>query len=157
MGGDNERPRSGMSTLLEDFTSSDPHRIWSASCAVAKLRDSTELDRLALHLAEIQRKTKGIQLGGMFVPNAEHLRFALHKLTYHRDRRGCLCRLYPERLFFNPQEEAAAGNVRIEGTTYVEGKWVDFYTCVCALCGARYRVEERESHYTWWGWKALAG
>ena len=144
-----------MSTLLEDFISADPHRIWSASCAVAKLRDVEELDRLAQSLAEIRRKTTGVKLGGMFVPNAEHLRFALRKLAYHRDKKGCLCRLYPERLFFNPEEEAAAGNVRIEGTTYVDGKWVDFYTCVCTLCGACYRVEERESHYMWWGWKAL--
>ena len=66
-----------------------------------------------------------------------------------------LCRLYPERLFFNSEQEAAAGNVGIEGTTYVDGKWVDFYTCACTLCGTRYRVDERESHYTWWGWKPL--
>ncbi len=117
-----------MSTLLEDFTSADPHRIWSASCAVAKLRDVEELDHLAQNLPLIRRKTSGIKLGGLFVPNAEHLRFALRKLRYHRDRRGCLCRLYPECLFFNPEEEAAAGNVRIEDTTYADGKWVDFYT-----------------------------
>ncbi len=143
-----------MSTLLDDFLSADPHRVWSASSAVAKLRDPQELDHLARHLTKIWCKTRGIKLGGMFFPNAEHLRFALHKLRYHRDRRGCLCRLYPERLFYNPEEEAA-GNVRIEDTTYIDGKWVDFYTCVCTLCGARYRVEEREGHYMWWGWKLL--
>lgn len=142
-----------MSILLEDFTSGDPHRIWSASGAVAKLRDAEELDRLARNFALIWCKTRGIKLGGMFVPNAEHLRFALRKLRYHRDRRGCLCRLYPEYLFFNPDDEAAAGNVCIESTTYVEGRWVDRYTCVCTACGTRYRVEERESHYLWWGWK----
>ena len=153
---DNDKlARSKMSTLLADFTSGDPHRIWAASGAVAKLRDVEELDRLAQHLPLIWCRTRGVKLGGMFVPNAEHLRFALRKLRYHRDRRGCLCHLYPERLFYNPQEEAAAGNVHIEGTTYVDGKWVDFYMCICALCGARYRVEERESHYLWWGWKLL--
>ena len=145
-----------MSTLLADLTSGDPHRIWSASCTVAKLRDVEELDRLAQHLPLIWCKTRGVKLGGLFVPNSEHLRFALRKLRYHRAGRGCLCRLYPERLFFNPEDEAAAGNVRIEDTTYVDGKWVDFYTSVCTLCGARYRVEERESHYLWWGWKPLA-
>ena len=147
--------RSKMSTLLEDFTSGDPHRIWAASGAVAKLRDTRELDRLAQSITEIQRKTAGVKLGGMLIPNAEHLRFALRKLTYHRDRCGCLCRLYPEYLFFDPAKEAAAGNVHIEDTTYVEGKWVDFYVCACALCGTRYQVEERESHYVWWGWKLL--
>ena len=91
----------------------------------------------------------------MLFPNAEHLRFALRKLRYYRDQRGCLRRLYPEYLFFNPEEEEAAGNVRIEDTAYIDGRWVDFYTCVCTLCDARYRVEEREGHYMWWGWKLL--
>ena len=80
----------------------------------------------------------------------------LRKLKYHRDRVGCLCRLYPEYLMYDPQKEAAAGNVRIEDTIYQDGKWVDAYLCVCTACGTRYRVEEREYHYTWWGWKAVA-
>ncbi len=46
--------------------------------------------------------------------------------------------------------------MRIESTTYVKDKWVDAYTCVCTLYGARYRAEERASHHLWWGWKLLA-
>lgn len=94
--------------------------------------------------------------GGALFSNAERLRFVLRKLEHHRDRVGCLCRLYPEHLMHDPRKDAAAGNVRIENTTYQDGKWVDAYLCVRTICGARYRVEERESHYTWWGWKVLA-
>lgn len=145
-----------MSTLLDDLTSGDPTRIWSASSAVVYLRDPQELDVLAQHITEIRRRTKGVELGGALVPNAERLRFVLHKLAYHRDRAGCLCRLYPEHLFYDPQKERTAGNVRIEETVYLDGNWVDGYVCVCTVCATRYRVEEREYHYTWWGWKALA-
>ena len=142
-----------MSTLLEDLTSADPTRIWSASSAVVLLRDPQQLDELARNLVLIWCKTRGVPLGGMLYPNAERLRFALRKLKYHRDRAGCLCRLYPEYLMYDPQKEAAAGNVRIEDTTYVDAKWVDAYLCICTTCGTRYRVEEREYHYIWWGWK----
>ena len=155
MGDDNALSCLGMSTLLEDLTSADPHRIWSASGAVAKLRDVEEGDHLAQHIPLIWCKTRRIELGGLFIPNAEHLRFTLRKLRHHRDRCGCLCHLYSECLFFNPEEEAAAGDVRLESTTRVEGKWVDFYMCGCTLCGARYQVAEREYHYIWWGWKLL--
>ena len=144
-----------MSALLEDLLSRDPHRIWAASSAVVYLRDPHELDHLAQHLAQIRRKTEGVELGGLLFPNSERLQFALRKLAYHRGRAGCLCLLYPEHLLYDPRKEAAAGHVRIEDTAYVDGKWVDAYLCVCTTCGARYRVEERESHYPWWGWKAL--
>ena len=146
---------TAMSPLLEDITSCDPMRIWSSACAIIKLRDTPELDRLATHLGEIESATRNVGLGGALFPNSVHLRFALRKLAYHRDHPGCLCRLYPEYLLYNPQQEAATGNVRIDDVTYLDGNWVDAYTCTCLVCGARYRVEERESHYTWWGWKEL--
>ena len=40
-------------------------------------------------------------------------------------------------------------------TRLADGHYVDFYTCACLHCGARYRVIEREYHYTWWGWSRL--
>lgn len=139
-----------MSTLLEDFTSRDPTRIWSASSSLVHLRDPRELDQLAEGIAEIRRTTAGVALGGALFPNAERLRFALRKLEYHRDRVGCLCRLYPEHLMYDPRKEAAAGNVHLEDTTDL-----DAYHGVCTVCATRYRVEEREYHYTWWGWKEV--
>jgi hypothetical protein len=35
----------------------------------------------------------------------------------------------------------------------LDGGWVDSYKCRCVLCGATYRVEEREYHYSWWAWQ----
>jgi hypothetical protein len=141
-----------MTALLEDLVSRDPNRVWSGSCAVIKLRDPELLDLLAGELPRIRAATENLPLGGMVFSNSEHLRFAVRKLEYCQQRAGCLCRLYPEYLFFNPEVEAAAGNISIEGITYVENRWVDAYSCVCTLCGIRYRVEERESHYMWWRW-----
>jgi hypothetical protein len=54
---------------------------------------------------------------------------------------------------YDPKQEQEAGNIRIEGITYLDGHWIDAYSCTCCTCGTQLRVEEREYHYTWWGWK----
>src|SRR5688572_25310012 len=144
-----------MSTLLEDITSRDRVRVWASSCAIIKLRDTVELDALSARLADIRTATANLSLGGMVFPNAEHLNFAIRKLEYHQQRAGCLCRLYSEYLMFSPEQEEAAGNIRIEAITYIKEKWVDTYSCVCTACGARYTVTEGESHYMWWKWSAV--
>jgi hypothetical protein len=141
-----------MGTLLEDITSGDAHRIWESSCAIAKLRDTHELDVLAAHLPEIEKKTEGIDLGGALFPNREHLKFALRKLRYHKAKAGCLCRLYPDRLMFNPIREEEAGNIRIlESLRSNERN--DSYRCQCVHCATIFNVEEGEYHYTWWAWR----
>jgi len=144
-----------MSKLIEDILSGDASRVWSSACAIAKLRDAVELDALASIVEEITSSTRRLELGGALIPNDKHLQFALRKLRYYRDRAGCLCRLYPEYLMFDPKGEQAAGNVRIDEITYLDGNWIDFYQCSCSVCGSVFKVEEREYHYTWWGWKLL--
>jgi len=144
-----------MNHLLQDILSRDPTRVWSSSCAIIKSRDRHELDCLASNLEAIREQTKNLALGGALLPNAEHLKFALRKLEHHRAGTACLCQLYPDYLMYSPQQEAEAGNVTIESTSHLEGGWVDFYVCRCTICGQRYRVEEREYHYTWWDWKPL--
>ncbi|MDQ1832984.1 hypothetical protein [Massilia scottii] len=141
--------------ILADILSRDPIRVWSASGAIIHLWDRAALDMFAAHLADIQRATSGLALGGAVFPNAEHLKFALRKLAYHRDTAQCLCALYPDYLMYNPQKEQKAGNVRIDAVTPAEGGWGEDIDCTCCRCGTRFKVEERESHYTWWGWKAL--
>lgn len=143
-----------MATLLEDLTSGDPTRVWSGTCAVVTLRDADALDALSDHLGDIKRATTGVDLGGALYPNSERLDFAVRKLEYHRDRAGCLCRLYPEYLMYDPRKEEAAGNVQIEAMSHAD--WAGEYTCRCTVCGTRYAVEEREYHYTWWGWSVAA-
>ena len=140
-----------MSALLADLLSGDATRIWSATSAITTLRDAQELDLLAAHLAEIEAKTAGVSLSGALMPNSERLKFALRKLAYWRDKEGCLCRLYPEWLMFDPKKEEAAGNVCILRTK-TDRVWTVGYDCRCTICETDYAVEEGEYHYTWWKW-----
>ena len=144
-----------MRVLLEDLVSGDPSRVWASACAVIVLRKAEVLDMLVAHLPEIRQKTHDLELGGGVFPNAEHLKFSLRKLEYHRDGAGCLCRLYPEYLMYNPQKEATAEHVQIDEVTYVNEKWVDAYVCTCTRCGTKFRVTEGESHYPWWKWEVV--
>lgn len=141
--------------LLRDITSGDAQKIWASSGGIIHLRNHSALEMLAAHLPEIREKTQGVPLGGALFPNSEHLRFALRKLEYVRSNSGCLCHLYPEYLMYNPKTEEQEGNVRIVSVHYLEGGWVDTYTCECTICRTVFRVEERESHYMWWGWKIV--
>ena len=143
-----------MTTLLEDITSGDAQRIWASACAIAILRDAGELELLSAHLPEIEKKTSGVELGGAFIPNSEHLKFALRKLRYVRSKAGCLCRLYPYWLMFNPLREEEAENIRILDKAG-DGQWNTFYRCQCTLCATVFRVEEGEYHYIWWQWKVV--
>ncbi len=144
-----------MNALFADITSGDAQKIWASSSAIVALRDAAALDALAAHVLEIRAKTDGIPLGGALMPNSERLKFALRKLDYWREKAGCLCRLYPERLMYDPKREAEAGNVRLLSTTSDAAAWPTTYTCACTLCGANYSVEEGEYHYTWWKWTPL--
>ncbi len=142
-------------SILDDLLSGDPMRIWSASGSVRHLRDQLELLELASHIDKIRNATKGVNLGGALRPNSSHLNFALQKLEYVRDSKGCLCKLYTLDEMYNPKREEASGYIRIVETKYLEGKWVDYYSCECVYCGVKFQVEEREYHYTWWAWKEV--
>ena len=141
--------------ILEDLTSKDAHRIWSGACAVRQLRDHAELMRLASHLDEIRDSTRNVALGGALRPNSSHLAFAIRKLQFVLGSTECLCTLYTMDDLYNPDTEQQSGYIRILGTTFIDGTWIDYYDCECVACGARYRVEEREYHYTWWAWKRV--
>jgi hypothetical protein len=117
------------------------------------LRDIEELKYLATHLEEIKEKTKGVPLGGAVRSNSTHLDFAIRKLEFVEVSNECLCRLYLLDDLYNPDREQKAGNIRISGEVLIDGKWIDYYECECTLCGQRFRVEEREYHYTWWAWR----
>ena len=138
--------------LLDDIVSRDPARIWSSACAIRTLRDKQALSTLASHLDMIRERTQGVSLGGALRPNSSHLQFALKKLEFVKSSSECLCALYPQDEMYDPAKEEAQGHVRILETVRLAGGWVDHHQCACSLCGANYRVEEREYHYTWWAW-----
>ena len=141
-------------SILEDLTSKDPHRIWSGACAVRRLREPEALALLARNVAKIRRSTRGVELGGALHPNAAHLEFALYKLEFVREQRGCLCRLYTKDMFYDPSKEQKAGHVNLSQRAVLEPYIVD-YLCQCSYCGQEFAVEEREYHYTWWSWRLL--
>ncbi|KLJ02558.1 hypothetical protein [Luteimonas sp. FCS-9] len=141
--------------LLDDLTSGDAHRIWSAAGRIRHLRDMAALTHLADHIATIRARTRDIDLGGALRPNASHLRFALRKLAFVRDGAGCLCTLYPADDFYDPAREAEAGWVRILETAPRPGGWGERLICACTSCGMRYQVEDEEYHYRWWRWQPI--
>jgi len=139
-------------SILNDLISGDSHRIWEGACAVRVLRDIDQLRELSRHIAEIDEKTRSVSLGGAFRPNSAHVKFALKKLQFVKESAGCLCRLYAHDEFYNPVQEANDGVVRILSKVEKDG-YPDYYLCECCSCGRRYRVSEREYHYTWWQWE----
>ena len=139
--------------LLKDITSRDPQRIWWSSSAIRRLRDKETLALLVQHLDEIREKTRGVELGGVLRTNSSHLDFALRKLEFVRDERGCLCLLYSEDDLFNPEQEEADGNIRILHKAFEN--YSGSYDCECKLCGTKYHVEEQMYHYAWWAWKKV--
>lgn len=150
-------PPLSADTLLADITSGDVARIRSSASAIIHTRDTTILDSLCTEIARIRAATQKLELGGMLVPNRLYPDFALRTLEYYRSGAGCLCRLYPEYLFFDPNKEAKEGKVRIEEQHLHESGWGEVFTCACAQCGARYQVMEQEYHYAWWEWKKSSG
>ncbi|MBZ9750783.1 hypothetical protein K7W42_07900 [Deinococcus sp. HMF7604] len=138
-------------SLLADLTSRDPQRVWAASHAVIRLPVAARLP-LVPHLAAIRQATDGLDLGGAFYSNNDHLRQALRTLEAARDGR-CSCTLYPGYLFYNPNKEQASGAVNILSTSPPD--WNMTYRCGCRVCGTEYTVEQGEYHYTWWDWTPI--
>lgn len=142
-----------MNPLFDDLISRDPQRVWSATSEVTTLRDPQTLDLLAARLPEIRDKTANLELGGALFPNKERLRFAIRKLEYWHAKAGCLCRLYPEYILYNPKQEAKAGNVTLLEEQANAATRETTCQCACTVCGTVFTVKEAEYHYTWWQWQ----
>lgn len=139
-------------SILEDLISRDATRVWTACGTIRHLRAGPELSELVSELDLIKRSTRNLKLGGMLRPNSTHLAFAIRKLEFVRDAEGCFCLLYTFDDMFDPERERTAGYVEIESVVKSEDGFIDYYLCNCMVCGARFRVVEREYHYTWWKW-----
>ena len=139
--------------ILRDITSRDTLRVWESSCRIANLsQDRDKILPLIPYLPEIQSKTSGLEMGGVFAPNQRFVDFAIKTLQFHRDSRECPCSLYSGLDGFNPPSEEKKGNVKILSTVREHGGYVDYYKVRCCKCGQTYKVIERDYHYTWWGW-----
>jgi len=146
-------PPSANSAVLQQLISPDANDVVSGCQAVAWSRDFEELALLAENLDLIRARTSGRALGGHFFRFEDvYLKFALQKLEWVKNNKGCLCGTYPDYMFFDPKTEEKNGHIRIDEIRRIEDKWVDYYACTCTTCGAAYRVKEGESHYVWWDW-----
>lgn len=139
--------------ILDDLISRDVTRIWKACGEIRHLRNMGELSSLIENIELIRERTKNVDLGGRVRPNSTHLDLALRKLEFIRDGEGCFCKLYMLDDMFGPEGEQTAGNISIEAATRTPDGYIDHYRCKCSVCGAKYRVTEREYHYTWWKWE----
>lgn len=143
--------KNTLESLLADLLSKDATRIWSSACAVNTCFDRGLLLALSDHMDKIRAATANIALGGALHPNSEHLRNAIARMAFVREKKGCLCALYG--IFDDPTREAEAGRVSISGTVLVDGgPYVDYYSCACLACGANWKVNEAEYHYTTYSW-----
>jgi hypothetical protein len=138
-------------SLLDDLVSRDPHRIWSASHEVIRLRERGLLSELALHVDEIERATHGIELGGALRANRAALEAAIRKLRFAADGARCLCGFYLDYDLFNPEDEAKDGHIAI--ISQIDKPYAETYVCECNSCHQRYAVERFEYHYPWWKWE----
>jgi len=140
-------------TLLADLISKDPLRVWSASCAIRKMRDPKQLAALAEHTTAIQESARDLLARNAGHASASQLEFALRKLAHVSKSKECLCSLYLVDDLFNPKDEAQQGHIRITDSLRGNDNEIELYKCQCAHCGTRFQVEENNYYHTWWAWR----
>jgi len=123
----------------------------TSASLVNHTRDAGLLDVLAA-LPEIRRATEHLELGGMLFSNKSHVSQAIRVIEDHRVGK-CVCQPYQGYLFYDPSAEQKAGNVQM--TRSDSPDWDMTSTCVCAICGRGYSVQQGEYHYTWWEWREV--
>lgn len=133
----------------------DPDRVLSASWDIVNLRDKKQLKILCENLEEIKFKTSGIELGGSIAPNQRVLDQAIAKLKQLMISDVCFCVFYPRGENFNPRMEAERGYVEIKEEKRNKSGWIEFTECFCSECGTRYKVYEKEYHFTYWEWRKI--
>lgn len=141
--------------IIENIVSRDTHKVWLAACKIIWLGQQKEkILPLIEYLPEIIEQTKGLEMGGMFAPNQRFVDFAIRTIEFHRDSQLCPCTLYSEH-GVDPHKEVEKENIEILETVYTQEPWVDFYLAECRKCSQKFKIIERESHYTWWEWAKL--
>jgi hypothetical protein len=156
--------------VIDYFTSRDEHKIRVSSCEIIHNGQNHEkIKHFIEFLPLILEKTKDLNLGGGFAPNQRFVDFAIKTIEYHKIEKECYCGLYVEKYFitndvvkrelqyecFDPRNEHERGNIEINKTIRMEYGWIDYYEVKCKKCNKKYKVKERDGHYTFWNWKFL--
>ncbi len=156
--------------VIDYFTSRDEHKIRVSACEIIYSGQNHEkIKHLIEFLPLIFEKTKDLNLGGGFATNQRFVDFAIKTIEYHKIEKECYCGLYVEKYFssndvvkrelqyecFDPRNEQEKGNIEINKTIRMEYGWIDYYEVKCKKCNKKYKVEERDGHYTFWNWIVL--
>ena len=141
--------------IVKDMLSRDADKIWSASCAICSLsQNHDKIMELIPYKEEMYYATRNTELGGALAPNHRFLKKAFEVMEVHKEGKGCPCSLLGED--FNPKHLLEDGYFELMDVVYFSNSsYIDYYIIRCNRCKKLYKVEERESHYTWWNWEVL--
>ena len=130
------------SSILDDLLSGDRDRILAAVGVLHGTYDRGLLDEIAPEADRIEAATKGIDLGGAFLPNTHHLAFAISKLRAVTDGH-CLCQVVAGSSLMRPQVEASRGLLEVLSEATDRDNLSTDIEVRCDSCGTQYRVTER--------------
>lgn len=139
--------------IIDCMVSRDTHKVWLAACKIIELgQEPSAILPLVEHLPVIRSASQRLDMGGAFFPNQRYIDLAIRTIEFYAYGSGCPCALYVGQST-DVEREQKKGYVNINETVYFESKWPDFFRVECKRCGKRFRVQERESHFTWWNWE----
>ena len=157
--------------IIKGITSRDSHEVWKSACQIIEVgQNHKKIEPFIEFLPLIIKKTKNLNLGGMFASNQRFVDFAIKTIEFHKNEKECYCGLYIEKYIltndiikrelqyecFNPRKEVEKGNINIMESIRIENKWIDYYIVECEKCKTKYKVEEREGHYMFWDWNKIS-
>ena len=153
--------------IIEYITSQDRQQVWESACKIIDLgQDHEKIVPFIEYLPQIKERTVGLDMGGGFAPNQRFIDFAVKTIEFHKENKECSCALFVEKYkltnddvdremqyeCFNPKKEVEKGNIEILEEIVVPKEWIIDYVVKCLKCGQKFKVEQREYHYTWWHW-----
>ena len=135
--------------LLEEIISGDFHKVRSSSCTIMKLSQNEEcMKEIVPYLDEIQVKTANLKMGGLLAPNDRFVKKVIRILEHYKEQKECSCCLLSGEDNPNNYE-----TIEIKEKVYVkDSNYMDYYVAECKKCNQKYKVYEREYHFTWWEW-----
>ncbi|MBT1705137.1 hypothetical protein [Chryseosolibacter indicus] len=143
-------------TIIEEITSRDSHKVWRSACEIISLgQEPTLIKPLIEFIPLIRQKTIGLEMGGAFALNQRFIDFAIRTLEFHKNNMGCPCALFGGHDSMEPNKEEERGYITITDKVLLEGNYVDYYLATCKRCHQKFKIIERDYHYTWWGWERI--
>jgi len=148
--------------IASDMTSRDRAKIRSAGAQIInRCQDEEFIQKLFQYRNEIHRTTRGLELGGAFVPNNRFFEFPIEKIDYHYNLKNhngnkgkCTCQLYLKSYDnFNPTKQAENKSIQIKSKGI--GNYTYVYGIQCNKCSRKYHASERHYHFIWYKWDLL--